>query len=551
MRKRFFSVVIVLLISPGSHASDSGVGRLNHAIEKKDMSRIVEILEDHPELFEDGSANIAVWHLALSHSPDFQTADQLKACGFRIDCKDSDGNTALHRIARWPNASDEVSMLYLLENGADPNARNNNGDTPLHLAAQQGSSKSAAMLLLSAGADPRLQNVAGRNVLDIAVDQRNAKILPALFASAPWQERKLAGYLHELISPFETGNDLLSGGPDDKALSTAEAIVDGPGNHSVFSQIALNCLDLAQAAKLSANQLIDPDGYHVLHWATYFGRIQLVEALLAHGASLDVAAPNGATALQVATMAGQLEMAKRLIAAGAAVDVYSASGLGDLQALRKLAAATPDIVRMPGPYGRAPLHWAARAGSLHAVRLLLELGADVDQRSVGLELTPLHVAAREGQSLIAVRLMQNGADVHARDRSGATALHHACFKRREKVIVALLAGGGDPDLQINKGSHEFAGASALHTAITYQLESSVARMIIAGANVNLLDGRGRTPLDCSRNRWAIAYTLVLAGAEPGPPGARTNVRHAPVPQLLRDLILLDKKSDTTPLRNRD
>lgn len=551
MRTRRFLLLIALCINAVNYAPGGDVGRLNDAIEKEDMSGIVETLEKHPELLEDGAVNTAVWHLAFSHSPDFETADQLKACGFRIGYRDSDGNTVLHRIARWANANDELSMVYLLKNGADPNARNNSGDTPLHLVARTGSSVSAAMLLLSAGGDPRLKNVAGRDVLEIAVDQRNARILPALFASAPWEERELAGYLHELTSPFDSGNSLLSDDPDDQALSTAQAIVDRRGNQSVFSKIALNCLNPTQAAEVSEYESIDPDGYHALHWATYFGRMELIEAMLAQDADPNVAAPNGATALHVATITGQAETAKRLIASGAAVDVYTASGLGDLHSLRKMLTATPGLLRAPGPYGRLPLHWAAAAGSLDTARLLLEFGADVDQKSVKLELTPLHVAAREGRSLMAVLLMRNGADVHARDRSGGTALHHACFKRHEEMITALLAGGADPDLQLGEGSGEFAGASALHAAITYQLESSVARMIIAGADVNILDGRGRTPLDHSRNRWAIAYTLVLAGAQPGPPGARTNVWHAPVPQLLKDLIQLNEKSDTIRQRNRN
>ena len=49
------------------------------------------------------------------------------------NARDEDGSTPLHRAA-FHNANPEI-LTALLERGADPNARDEDGSTPLHRAA--------------------------------------------------------------------------------------------------------------------------------------------------------------------------------------------------------------------------------------------------------------------------------------------------------------------------------------------------------------------------------------------------------------------------------
>ncbi len=68
-----------------------------------------------------------------------------------------DGTTALHHAA-WNG--DREAVIFLLQQGADVDARNNEGSTPLHWAAWNGNLE-VARLLLACGADPCAATTAG------------------------------------------------------------------------------------------------------------------------------------------------------------------------------------------------------------------------------------------------------------------------------------------------------------------------------------------------------------------------------------------------------
>ncbi len=87
---------------------------------------------------------------------------------------DKDGSTMLHRAAGLPNFGNDVQhlVIVLLEYGANPNARDKSGMTPLHCVAYRPEPTAIAIaeILLDHGADPYLIDDCGRTPRDVAVE---------------------------------------------------------------------------------------------------------------------------------------------------------------------------------------------------------------------------------------------------------------------------------------------------------------------------------------------------------------------------------------------
>lgn len=143
-----------------------------------------------------------------------------------------------------------------------------------------------------------------------------------------------------------------------------------------------------------------------LHWAARENRLEVVEALLAAKANLEVRDGAGKTPLTVAAESGRTDVVKKLLAAKADVNTRDqiqgspllwAAGLGNPETVQVLleAGADPSVVDVNG---LTPLLWAAGIGDPRTVELLLKTGkANVDAKDNISEDTALMRAARSGK----------------------------------------------------------------------------------------------------------------------------------------------------------
>lgn len=89
---------------------------------------------------------------------------KLLARGVDVNARNNDGESALHMAANYCNEF----IRPLLEAGADINAQDDDGETPLMILCQDRNEEEACYLIRQ-GADVRLKNRKGKSVVDIAL----------------------------------------------------------------------------------------------------------------------------------------------------------------------------------------------------------------------------------------------------------------------------------------------------------------------------------------------------------------------------------------------
>ncbi len=224
------------------------------------------------------------------------------------------------------------------------------------------------------------------------------------------------------------------------------------------------------------------DGTSALHWAVYRLDHALVDQLLAQGADPNIRNDYDATPMSTAAVSGDYRIMKALLDAG-----------GD--------------VNSPNREGQTVLMAVARTGKTDTARLLLERGADVNAQEKWGGQTALMWAASQRQPEMTKLLVEFGADVDARgrdhdwprwitseprnkplDRGGFTALLYAAREGCAGCIEALLAGGADINLSDPNGQ------TPLIMALLNLHYDSAALLIERGADIRRWDWWGRTPL---------------------------------------------------------
>ena len=185
---------------------------------------------------------------------------------------------------------------------------------------------------------------------------------------------------------------------------------------------------------------------------------------------------------------------------------------GDITAVKQALDRGADIEQRDKRM-RTPLMAATNANQIDVARVLIDRGADVNARD-GIEDSPYLYAGARGLQEILVMTLKHGADLKSLNRYGGTALIPAAERGHVETVQTLIDAGIEVD-HVNR-----LGWTALIEAIVLgdgsdKYQQIVTRLIQGGADVNLADGQGDSPLALAKQKGQrqIVEILKSAGAK--------------------------------------
>ena len=160
----------------------------------------------------------------------------------------------------------------------------------------------------------------------------------------------------------------------------------------------------------------------------------------------------------------------------------------------------------------ADLRAAAAANDVERARELIDDGADVNAKDASQESAYLIATSEIGDDPRLLDLtLDNGADVDSKDRFNGTGLIRAAERGHVRIVRRLL----ETDIEIDHVNR--LGWTALLEAVILgeggrAHTETVRALVDAGADVDIPDGDGVTPLTHARERGYDAIVAILRAA---------------------------------------
>src|SRR5262245_58895161 len=424
-----------------------------------------------------------------------------------VNAAQGDGATALHWAVQY---GDAAMIEMLLHAGSRVNVANDLGVTPLYLACTNRDAMTVEKLLNSE-ADPNANLLNGETVLMNCARTGNAQSVKALIAAGarvnvkePEHDQTALMWAAAERHP-EAVRVLLEAGADIRARSRT------------YSQIVTSEVT-QRAGREELNYTVLRGGSTPLLFAARSGDVESVRLLLATGADVNDQLPNGMSALVLAAQSGNGPAARLLLDKG----------------------ADPNAAAI----GYTSLHAAVLRSDLSLVNELLSHGAnpnapitkgtplrrnsqDFNLPATLIGATPYWLAAKYVEPDLMRALLSGGADPTILLPDGTTPLMAAAGLKEgtgrdsDRRGLILIDGGKLPDearivdavelvlLQpgnIDAGNRN--GDTALHAASAMGYDRLIKLLAEKGANLNVKNSRGLTPLAALRGRNSSTVELL-------------------------------------------
>jgi ankyrin repeat protein len=186
--------------------------------------------------------------------------------------------------------------------------------------------------------------------------------------------------------------------------------------------------------------------------------------------------------------------------------MIAAARRGDLGVVEELIRAGASVQARDAE-GRSALLAATQTDQIAVARALIAAGADVNAKD-NMEDSPFLYAGAEGRNAILKMTLAAGADLTSLNRYGGTALIPAAHHGHVEAVRILLGTRIDKD-HVNK-----LGWTALMEAIILgdggPVQTEIVQLLVqAGANVNVADRDGVTPLRHAKQRGYAEMVRIL------------------------------------------
>jgi ankyrin repeat protein len=393
--------------------------------------------------------------------------------------KEDQGREMTERLLLAAEAGDSAAVQRHLQEGANINGRDALGRTPI-MAATHGNHIETVATLIQAGADVNIRDNRLDNPFLYAGAEGLMAILPLMIdAGADTTLTNRFGGT-ALIPAAERGHVEIV----DELLTRSDVDID-------------HINDLGWTALLEAIVLSDGGAAHQ----------QIVQMLVDHGADISIADKAGITPLSHAQARGFGEIESILKAAHERNRrLIDAAAAGDVESVKQLLAQGAGV-QATDETGATALIAAAYQNQTEIAKLLIDAGADVNVQDRTQQSAYL-ISTSDGFLDLLQMSLANGADVHSLDSYNGTGLIRAADRGHVEIIAELLK----TDITIDHVNR--LDWTALLEAIILgdggPRHTEVVRLLVdAGADINLADGDGVTPLEHARRRGHKEMTAIL------------------------------------------
>jgi ankyrin repeat protein len=217
-----------------------------------------------------------------------------------------------------------------------------------------------------------------------------------------------------------------------------------------------------------------------------------------------------ALSLAFGGVTAQAQVAPSAAEAAAYTGLHLAAHKGDVAKIQRLAASGAALNATDG-YGRTPLHVATFARQREAVRALVKAGADLNKLESDRYDAVTIASVADDEETLKVLLQQGASAKQTTSRYDGTALIAAAHLGHDGVVRQLIAAGAPLD-HVNNLHWTAVIESIVLGDGGPRHQATLKALIDAGANLQLKDRSGQTPLALAKSRGYSAMVSMLEKA---------------------------------------